>query len=89
MFLQRCRRRLLVYRCWATDRPLGRALLATQWVEQHGRARLQYLAESWRRRWLQWPTLVSTGLGGLMAVVLVMERVGKALSYLWNYGLLR
>jgi len=59
----------------------------TQWVEQHGRARLLYLAESWRRRWLQWPTAILTGLGGLLAVGVILERMGRALAYVWKYGL--
>lgn len=52
----------------------------TQWVEQHGRPRLQYLAESLKRRW-QIPTAVFTGIGGVLGVALLLERIWVAFRY--------
>ena len=45
-----------------------------QWVEQHRYPRLQYLAESLRRPW-QIETAIITGIGGVLALYLVGDRV--------------
>ncbi|MBN2411094.1 pentapeptide repeat-containing protein [candidate division KSB1 bacterium] len=54
----------------------------TQWVEQHRHPRLLYIAEKLRRRWVQWPTLITTVSGGLIALWLVLERLIKVIVYL-------
>ena len=59
----------------------------TQWVEEHGRARLEYYAESFSRKWAQWPTLLFTGIGGLLGLWLVGERLGRALQYVLRQSL--
>ena len=59
----------------------------TEWVEQHGRARLQYFAESFRRKWAQWPTLVFTVVGGALGGWLVVERLWRALLYVLREAL--
>lgn len=54
----------------------------TAWVEQHRNPRLLYLAESLRRRKLQWLTLFLTAGGGLLALYLLGERILVALRYI-------
>ena len=54
----------------------------TAWVEEHGKPRLQYYAESLRRRFWQWPTLLFTVSGGLLALLLVGERLVLAFGYI-------
>ena len=65
----------------------GEEFSETQWVEEHGRARLQYYAESFRRKWAQWPALVFTVAGGLLGGWLVGERFWRALAYVLRQAL--
>jgi len=55
----------------------------TQWVEQHRHPRLLYIAEKLRRRWVQWPTLITTVVGGLIALWLVCERLIQLIDYIF------
>lgn len=57
------------------------AFSEAEWVEQHGKARLQYLAASLSRRW-QFSAVFFTALGGLSGLVLLVERVWVAIWYL-------
>ena len=57
------------------------AFSEAEWVEQHGKARLQYLAASLSRRW-QFSAVFFTLLGGLSGLVLLIERVWVAIWYL-------
>jgi hypothetical protein len=54
----------------------------TQWVRQHNQPRLLYLREMWRRRWAQWPTLIFSVLGAVLALLLLGERLVLAAKYL-------
>ena len=54
----------------------------TEWVEAHGRARLQYFAKSWSRKWAQWPTLIFTTGGGVWGLWIVLEQLFGALRHL-------
>lgn len=53
----------------------------TEWVEQHGRPRLQYFAESLTRRG-QIPTAFFTAVGGALGVALLLERIWATFRYL-------
>jgi len=52
----------------------------TQWVEQHGRPRIQYFAESSKRKW-QWSTAFFMFSGGTLGLALLIERVWVAFGY--------
>ena len=52
----------------------------TQWVEQHGRPRIQYFAESAKRKW-QWSTAFFMFSGGTLGLALLLERVWVAFGY--------
>lgn len=53
----------------------------TEWVEQHGRARLQYLSESLKRR-MQVSAVAFTLVGGVTGLALLAERLWVAISYM-------
>ena len=55
----------------------------TEWVEEHGHPRLQYLAESLRRRWAQVLTAVFTAVGGAIGLALLVDRVVATFRYLY------
>jgi hypothetical protein len=55
----------------------------TQWVEQHGRPRLLYLAEGFARRAWQWPTTFFLVVGGVLALWLLVDRVVAVLGALY------
>lgn len=52
----------------------------TQWVEQHGRPRLQYLSASHERKW-QLSTFVLIASGGALGLILLFERFYVAFEY--------
>ena len=53
------------------------------WVEKYRQPRLRYLAVSWSRRWLQWPTLVFSVVGAALAAYLIVERLYSAFVYIF------
>lgn len=55
----------------------------TEWVEQHGHARIQYLAESLRRRWAQIFSSGFTAVGGVIGLALLVDRVVATFRYLY------
>ena len=57
----------------------------TEWIEEHGKLRLLYLVESLRRRG-QFLTTVATLVGGVLAFLLVVERLAIAFRYIAAYS---
>ena len=55
----------------------------TEWVEEQGKVRLHYLAASLSQRGWQWPAAFFTLSGGLIAISLVIERIGIAFGYIF------
>ena len=58
----------------------------TEWVEQHGHPRLQYLEQSLRGRWGQVLTAVFTVVGGAIGLALLVDRVVATFQYLYPYA---
>lgn len=52
----------------------------TQWVEQHGRPRIQYLSASTDRKW-QLSTFFFMSIGGVLGLALLFERFYEAFGY--------
>jgi uncharacterized protein YjbI with pentapeptide repeats len=54
----------------------------TQWVEQHGRPRLQYFAEDWKHRRRRVVAWVATVTGAVLGAFLVLERLYLGVKYI-------
>jgi uncharacterized protein YjbI with pentapeptide repeats len=53
-----------------------------EWVDIHGHPRMQYIADKTSRRLAQWPTLIFTAFGGLVALLMIGGKLLIAVRYL-------
>lgn len=74
-----------IYRFWCPHRV--QEFSETRWVEEHRHPRLLYFQASWSRRPAQWLAFLFTAAGGLIAAVLIGERILVAMRYILKWSL--